>query len=80
MSLRQDDRRLIQQLFASATGIASICEEWATEGQSPKLTLNEYDYANWELGKAIESLQRLQGGIQTIIMLAGGEIDRRKRQ
>ena len=79
MSLRHDDRGLIRQLFASATGIASICEEWATKGQSSKLTLNEYDYANWELGKAIESLQRLQGGIQTIVNLAGCEIKGPKR-
>jgi hypothetical protein len=69
-----DQQRLIQRLFAQATMIATICQEWAIAGQSHELTLNGYDYTNLELGRTIDDLRLVHNGIHAIIKLAGGEI------
>jgi hypothetical protein len=70
----RDQRALIRQLFAQATMIASICQEWAIAGQSPKLTINQYDAANLELGRAAERLRQIHLGIDSVIRLTGNEI------
>lgn len=74
MELDNDQRQLIRQLFATATMIASVCEEWAIAGQMPGRSINEYDVACWMLGKSAQGLIDLQKGLQAAIKLYGNEI------
>ena len=59
-----DQRKLIQHLFAVATGIASEAEEIAVTGQSPKLSVRQYQATASRLLERTDDLTRVVHAIE----------------